>query len=258
MAFAVAGMIGAAGWFGYSLYHAPQKVIAAKQEELDHAQAELDQARGELAVQEELVVEQQGTITSLNTEIVKKDERIVAQDEQIARLDTAMRLLKVDHRLAELRILQQKEDAETGKIFSTIEFVEVNDDGGTIDEPRRLEIEGDLVYVECLVAKFEDKYVESSDLHRATSICLFQRIFGEFQEPSRAPCSTASGLDRMPTPAAENSPISNKRSGTIFGTSPTTPKGQRNSASVQLISKPPHTRSVLARRIGYSFVRLVG
>ena len=44
-------------------------------------------------------------------------------------------------------------------------------------------IEGDRVYVECLVAKFEDKYIEQADLDRATAICLFQRIFGEYQEP---------------------------------------------------------------------------
>jgi hypothetical protein len=40
------------------------------------------------------------------------------------------------------------------------------------------------VYIEYLVAKFEDKYVEQSDLDRGTAICLFQRIFGENQEPS--------------------------------------------------------------------------
>lgn len=185
LAFVVAGMIGAAGWFGYSLYHAPQKAIAAKQAELENAQSDLDQTRGELMAKAELVVKQQDTITNLNADMVRKDERIIAQDKQIARLETAMRLLKIDHRLADLKVLGQKEDAETGKTVSTVEFVEVNDDGGPIDEPRQFEIEGDLVYVECLVAKFEDKYVEASDLHRATSICLFQRIFGEFQEPSQ-------------------------------------------------------------------------
>ena len=39
------------------------------------------------------------------------------------------------------------------------------------------------MYVECLVAKFDDKYVEQNALDRNTAICLFQRIFGEHQEP---------------------------------------------------------------------------
>ena len=51
------------------------------------------------------------------------------------------------------------------------------------DRRRKFEIEGDRIYVECLVAKFDDKYVEQADLDRATAICLFQRIFGEYQEP---------------------------------------------------------------------------
>ena len=67
---------------------------------------------------------------------------------------------------------------------TTLEFFEVNSEGAPIDEQRRqFEIEGDRVYVECLVAKFEDKYVEQADLDRATAICLFQRIFGEYQQP---------------------------------------------------------------------------
>ena len=39
------------------------------------------------------------------------------------------------------------------------------------------------MYVECLVAKFEDDYIEQAALDRSTAICLFQRIFGEYQQP---------------------------------------------------------------------------
>ena len=56
--------------------------------------------------------------------------------------------------------------------------------GPPIDEGRReFQLEGDRIYVECLVVKFEDKYVEKSDLDRSTAVCLFQRIFGEYQQP---------------------------------------------------------------------------
>jgi hypothetical protein len=34
------------------------------------------------------------------------------------------------------------------------------------------------------VVKFEDKYVEAADLERGVTICLFNRIFGEFQKPN--------------------------------------------------------------------------
>jgi hypothetical protein len=40
------------------------------------------------------------------------------------------------------------------------------------------------VYVDYWVVKFEDKYVEQADMERGMSICLFHRIFGEFQNPN--------------------------------------------------------------------------
>jgi hypothetical protein len=40
-----------------------------------------------------------------------------------------------------------------------------------------------MVYVDYLTVNFEDKYIEQSDLDRSTSLALFQRIFGEHQEP---------------------------------------------------------------------------
>jgi hypothetical protein len=36
-----------------------------------------------------------------------------------------------------------------------------------------------------LTVNFEDKYIEKSAINRATSIALFQRIFGEHQEPAK-------------------------------------------------------------------------
>jgi hypothetical protein len=44
-------------------------------------------------------------------------------------------------------------------------------------------VEGDRIYIEYLVVKFDDKYVEQADLERGTAICLFERVFGEKQEP---------------------------------------------------------------------------
>ena len=42
---------------------------------------------------------------------------------------------------------------------------------------------GDMVYVDYLTVNFQDKYIEQSDLDRSTSLALFQRVFGEHQEP---------------------------------------------------------------------------
>ena len=69
--------------------------------------------------------------------------------------------------------------------MTKIEFVDINDQGEPIGEPKKFEIKGDMIYVDYLTVNFEDKYIEKSDLDRSTSIALFQRIFGEHQEPAK-------------------------------------------------------------------------
>lgn len=156
---------GFAGWQGYSLYNEPQKKLAEKN-------AELEEVRQDLA-------DRQQQIESLNADLQTKTI-------QLEKTAASLRLLKLSHRIARIRVLDQRPipDSNPLRQLTTIEFFEVNSDGVPIDERReKFEIEGDRVYVECLVAKFEDKYVEAADLDRATAICMFQRIFGEYQQP---------------------------------------------------------------------------
>lgn len=169
LAAAVVGA-GFAGWKGYSLYNEPQKKLEEKQQELDTVRIELKTVSDTLAVR-------QREMASLSAELKDKSEKL-------DRLETSMRLLKLSHRIARLHVLDQTTDPESGRTMTTVEFFEVNDDGAPIDARRRkFEIEGDRVYVECLVAKFDDRYVEQADLDRSTAICLFQRLFGEYQQP---------------------------------------------------------------------------
>lgn len=157
------GGAGLAGWKGYSLYNQPQEQLAEKQRELEELQLTLDS--------------QEHKLTELSEDL---DDRT----EQVERLETALQLLKLKHRIARLHVLDQQKNPDSERVTTTIEFYEVNDDGAPISDRRKqFEIEGDRVYVECLVAKFEDKYVEAADLDRSTAICLFQRVFGEYQEP---------------------------------------------------------------------------
>ncbi|MCA9232041.1 MAG: hypothetical protein KDA57_15440 [Planctomycetales bacterium] len=154
---------GFAGWKGYALYNEPQEKLAAKQALLEESQK----------VNSELQVE----LFQLSAELGNKVH-------EIDRLETSLQLLKLKHRIARLHVVEQVAIPDTEKVMTTIEFYEVNEEGAPIDDRRRkFEIEGDRVYVECLIAKFEDRYVEEADLERSTAICLFQRIFGEFQQP---------------------------------------------------------------------------
>lgn len=161
---------GFVGWKGYSFYNEPQRKLAEKQQELNSTRTQLLQREQELE--------------NRTAELARQSAELQAKVKQVERLETTMRLLKLSHRIARLHVVDQQENTESGRLETTVEFFEVNDEGAPIDDRRRqFKMEGDRIYVECLVAKFEDKYVENSDLDRSTAICLFQRIFGEYQQP---------------------------------------------------------------------------
>jgi hypothetical protein len=158
------------GWKAYSIYSEPQKQLNAKQKELESVLAKLATADQELAVRTE-------EVATLTADVQTKAAAI-------AKLETSNGLLKLQHRIARINVLDQTEDAETGEVTTAIEFYEVDEQGVPLtDERQQFDLEGDRIYVECLVAKFDDKFVEENDLDRRTAVCLFQRIFGEFQEP---------------------------------------------------------------------------
>ena len=175
---ALVGGAGYGGYVAYDMYNEPQKQLADKQAELEKALADL------------------GT----------KEKQLTETTAQLERTKVAMQLLKVRRRIARLKCLEQKPNPETGKVESKIEFVEVNTEGQPIGTPRQFTIAGDLVYVDSLTVTFDDKYVEQSDLDRSTAIVLFQRIFGEHEEPVNG--QRLDEVRTRPTAYARGTPMS--------------------------------------------------
>ena len=159
------GAAAAGGWKAYSIYNEPQEKLAEKQRDLD-------------------------AMTVRWKDAAKRSEELTAEVErqkaEIAKLATSNRLLKLRHRIAQIRVIDQRENPDAGRPQTEIEFFEVNEEGAPLSDKRqKFTIDGDRVYVECLLAKFDDKYIEENDLDRRTAICLFQRVFGEHQEPQQ-------------------------------------------------------------------------
>jgi hypothetical protein len=161
---------GIGGYKAYDLYNAPRQQLADKQAELDKAVKDLEKTSGELR------------------------EKVA----QVERLEVSMKLLKVRHRIARLTVIDQHEAASLNPVTPTqgtevppsranvltkVQFTEVDENGQPIGPAKEFEIVGDMVYVDFLRVTFDDKYIEQSDLDRSTSLVLFQRIFGEHQEP---------------------------------------------------------------------------
>jgi hypothetical protein len=99
-------------------------------------------------------------------------------DAELRRLREVIDRLQAERRIAEIHVLRQ--DAQT----TTFRFREVRPDGAPLHE-RDFTIQGDVVYFDALVIKFEHAYVEQGDHLRGRSLYLFERVFGEHQEPAQ-------------------------------------------------------------------------
>jgi hypothetical protein len=153
---AVTGILGVAGWIGYDTYYSNERALKEKDAQLAASQAQVD---------------------ALTKDVEKKQR-------EIERLDTALRLLKVDHRVAQLEVLDQKQDPDSGRLITRVSFVETDDEGRPLEKAREFEIAGSEVHIDALVVSFRDEYVEKGDPLRGTALCLFRRIYGDEQKPS--------------------------------------------------------------------------
>lgn len=154
--------LGGTGWVVYDKVTRDQRELQMAQDQLTLAQSQLGDA------------EQQ---------IVGLEGDLQAASEQIDRLETSLRLLKMDQRLARLDIVDQTTDP-SGVVQTTVRFHELTPDGEPVGDPREFTVEGDVIYLDNWVVKFEDEFVEQAHLQRGTSLALFRRIFGEQQKPA--------------------------------------------------------------------------
>jgi hypothetical protein len=166
---AILAALGFAGWFVARTYlgekwerEAMQATLADREKQVQTLGHELDARKAE--------------ISSLN-------RVLEAKRKEIQRLDTALRLLKVDHRVAQIDVLSQQGSEKTKDLVTTFSFTELDSSGKPLEKPRVFTVKGDLAYVDALVVKFNDQSVEVGDPLRSTSFCLFRRVFGESQQP---------------------------------------------------------------------------
>lgn len=159
--FAVASVVGLGGWAGYSNYLLPG--IEGKQ-----AQEDL------VALQEqfESVSEANKSLEATNNVLSSKNDV----------LQTSLKLLKVDQRVAQLRVDKKGVD-EDGQKFLEVSFSEMDEEGNVIGSTREFTLKGHMFFVDCWVAKFEDRYIEQADPLRSANIFTFKSIYGDEMRP---------------------------------------------------------------------------
>lgn len=123
-------------------------------------------------------------------ELAAKTAEVARLSKEVERLDLALRLLKIDHRVAEIIVVEQRDSDP--HLQTKFQFNELTKDGATLDK-KEFTVEGDTIYLDAWVIKYDDALIEGNDPLRSTSVCLFRRIFGEFQEPSQGFALDANG-----------------------------------------------------------------
>lgn len=170
---AFVAIVGLGGYFGYTTFLSPllkdRKALAEAQNQLEANQKKLDAANQQIEKQTETIRDQATKIDELG--------------QQIEKLETAMRLLKVDHRLAKIKVLSIVEDPKTKEVKTRVSLQEIDGEGNPIGEDSEFVVKGRNIYVDFWLAKFEDKYIEESDLLRSTTLCMFKSIYGEMEAP---------------------------------------------------------------------------
>jgi hypothetical protein len=158
-------MTGVAGWFTYNQSQHVRDAV-----ELESARAEIDKLSGAL--------------TATKDQLAKTEADLEASEREVQELTVRLALLKIDHRVARIEVVGQEPSADDpDRVVTTIRFLEFDRTGEQTGPEQLIEIEGTRLYLETLVIKFDDQYVEAGEFLRGTSLCLFNRVFSERVAP---------------------------------------------------------------------------
>lgn len=160
----VTGVVGYGGWVGYDNYVRPAHEARQAKADLEAIKASFEKQAAEL-----------GAAKRENAELTKLKER----------LETALKLLKVDQRIAKIEVMD-KGIGEDKQPFMEVRFSEIDRSGDVVGSPRDFTILGDKIYVDGWIVTFEDNYVEHADELRSASLFVFKSIFGELERPADA------------------------------------------------------------------------
>lgn len=119
-------------------------------------------------------------LLSLEAEVSQLSSELEASENLRRQSEAARLLLKINHRAARIEVLEQGPDPDRpGKMLTKVQFIELDSDGKPFGTPQAISVKGTRVYLESLVIKFDDTFVEGGDALRGTSVCIFRKMFGE-------------------------------------------------------------------------------
>jgi hypothetical protein len=111
--------------------------------------------------------------------------KLRAAEQRNEYLKTVVTRLTAERRVADVIVTDQTPDPATGKLRTTLLFVEYARDGSTLPA-KRFTIDGNTAHLDAMVVKFAGKFVEENDPLKGHSVALFTRLYGESQAPENA------------------------------------------------------------------------
>lgn len=125
-------------------------------------------------------------------------QRIEQLERERQQLQQRIRFLRERERVARVHVREQVADASApGGRRTTFEFQELDDDGAPLGPARSYTIDGDVLYVDAQVIKFDEEFLAEHELEQGSTLLLFRRLFGEHQAPA-----DGFPLDSAPRPPA--------------------------------------------------------
>jgi hypothetical protein len=111
------------------------------------------------------------------------EKKIEKLEDEKRQLEQIVQRITTEKRVADILVSHQERDAATGKLQTTLLFVEYD----RKDQPlpaRSFTIEGDTAHIDAMVIKFDRDFVAQNDPLRGHSIALFTKLYGEHQNPA--------------------------------------------------------------------------
>ena len=118
----------------------------------------------------------------MQRQLAEKDARISELRQEKEKLETFLRLLKHTERRARLEVLDRHTDT-SGRAVNTLRFSEISPDGTPLGVSRDFELAGEEVYVDTLVIKFEEHFVEQGDPLKGKALLVLRRLFSNSVSP---------------------------------------------------------------------------
>ncbi|MCM8774964.1 MAG: hypothetical protein NC930_01210 [Candidatus Omnitrophica bacterium] len=97
-------------------------------------------------------------------------------------LKEVIQRLSSDSRVAEVLVTKNELDESTGKIRTTLKFLEFDTEGRPL-APKYFTFEGNIIQFQSLVVRFDDRLVQAGDRLRGRSAYLFLKAFSLDSEP---------------------------------------------------------------------------